>query len=146
MRKLTFEDSVVEADLSYWGRHKRGQILRDGYSPSSAIEHIASGVSTATPGHRLLVKDMPARAWRINARVMQLTGSQRLAVIGRYCLPVKDTGPMAGQQYTQHEIARAIGVSLRQYRTTLGAARRAYRAIVFAKTVDTASSPMHHTA
>lgn len=124
--KYTFEDSVVEADLKYWGFWKGIQCAADGYPPGQTIKELLSG-KTEKPGHRVLCKDMPARAWQINAVVMRMPTDLIAALIGRYCLPMKDNG----QPFESREIAETLGVPVRTFYFRLGLARRLYRRSLF---------------
>ncbi len=122
----TFESSVVESDLKYWGYWKGRQCAADGYSPENSIAQIMSGRSDR-PGHRVLCLDMKPRAWQINARVLRLPAVLVEALIARYCLPVK----LTGHPYQGHELADVLGVSHSVFRQRLADARRQYRAHVF---------------
>lgn len=123
---LRFEDSAVRQDLKYWGYHKGKQCAADGYPPGQTIKEMMAGDS-GRPGHRILVKDMPPRAWRINALVMRMPDYLIETLIGRYCLPCKDNGT----QYDSAEIAEFIGVTRRTYFRHLNRARALYKAMIF---------------
>lgn len=132
MRKYTFEDSAVAGDLRYWGWWKGIQCAADGYAPESTIKKLLSGRGTAGSRHRVLCKDMPARAWEINGRVMCLPGALRLALFARYCLPVKGNG----HPYNEHELATILNVSVRMYRALLVCAKARYKAMIFGQPLN----------
>lgn len=122
-RKYTFEDSAVIADLRFWGYYKGRQYAADGYSPESTLVALLSGVGHR-PQHRVLIPDMPHRAWEINGRIMAFHERLIEPLVGRYCLP-------RYSEADDGEIAEALGYSVRTFYRRLGEARRAYRRSVF---------------
>lgn len=128
--RQSFEDSVVYDDLRYWGYYKGRQCAADGYSPENTIAHILSGQSGIS-GHRVLVLDMTARAWQINARVFTQPTDQVAVLIARFCLPVKLDGSQAGQPYEAGEIAEVLKIDRRTYWERLRLARLDYRRSIF---------------
>lgn len=122
-----FEDSVVRADLSMWGYQKGKQCAADGYSPVNTLDQIMSGRSD-NPGHRVLVLDMPERAWAVNRIVMSLPRDYIQILIARYCLPVE---PTTGRPYDIAFLADLLGISVPLYRKRLYFAKAAYRIRVF---------------
>ena len=93
MSRRTFEDSVVNGDLSYWGFWKGLQYAAEGYSPENTLAQIFSG-RAENPGHRVLCLDMKPRAWQINGRIYRhLPMWQIAALTARFCLPARDSQP-----------------------------------------------------
>jgi len=122
-----FEDTVVRADLSMWGFFKGRQCAADGYSPVNTLDQLMSG-RTDNPGHRVLVLDMPERAWAVNRIVMSLPRDYISTLIARYCLPVE---PTTGRPYEPAFLSGLLGISLSLYRKRLYYAKAAYRIRVF---------------
>jgi hypothetical protein len=127
MGRRTFEDSVVNGDLSYWGFWKGLQYAAEGYSPTSTLAQILSGRSD-NPGHRVLCLDMKPRAWQINGRLYtHLPMNQIGALTARYCLPVRPDG----QPYRATELAEFLEVEPVAYLDCLARGRAAYKALIF---------------
>ena len=123
----TFEDSVVNADLSYWGFWKGLQYAAEGYSPMNTLAQIFSGRSD-NPGHRVLCLDMKPRAWAINGRIYNFLPMEEIeALTARYCLPVRPDG----HPYRATELAGFLGVTPEDYLMRLGNGRASYRALIF---------------
>jgi hypothetical protein len=122
-----FEDSAVQQDLKYWGYHKGKQLAADGYPAGQTIKELMAGDS-GRPGHKILVRDMPPRAWQINAMLMRLPDHLIEVLVGRYCLPCKPNG----NPYESDEIAEFIGVTRRTYFRHLNKARSLYKTMIFA--------------
>lgn len=127
MSRRTFEDSVVNGDLSYWGFWKGLQYAAEGYSPVNTLSQIMSGRSD-NPGHRVLCLDMKPRAWQINGRIYgRLPRWQIAALTARFCLPVRADG----QPYRATELAGFLEVDPQTYLDDLAQGRAAYKAIIF---------------
>lgn len=123
----SFEQSVVNADLSYWGFWKGLQYAADGYSPENTLAQIFSGRSD-NPGHRVLCLDMKPRAWAINGRLYRYLPMALIeALTARYCLPVKPDG----QPYRATELAEFLGIKPEDYINRLARGRALYRSLIF---------------
>lgn len=125
----TFEDSVVDSDLSYWGFWKGLQYAAEGYSPASTLAQIFSGRSDNF-GHRILCLDMKPRAWSINGRIYNYLPMEEIeALIARYCLPVRPDG----HPYRATELAGFLEITPEDYLHRLGNGRASYRALIFSE-------------
>jgi len=129
-RSYTFEDSAVIGDLKYWGFHKGKQCAADGYPPGKSVKEMLAGRGGQS-GHRVLVKDMPPRAWEINFRVMRLPSELVAVLIGRFCLPVRADG----LPFSEQEVSVALGLSVRTYYRRLQVAKARYKSIIFGSCV-----------
>lgn len=126
-RGYSFEQSVVNADLSYWGFWKGLQYAAEGYSPTSTLAQIFSGRSD-NPGHRILCLDMKPRAWEINGRIYRYLPMDEIeALTARYCLPVRSDG----QPYRATELAGFLRIDPEDYLQRLANGRASYRALIF---------------
>jgi hypothetical protein len=126
-RYHSFEQSVVNGDLSYWGFWKGLQYAADGYSPENTLAQIFSGRAD-NPGHRILCLDMKPRAWQINGRIyVHLPMAQIEAITARYCLPVRPDG----QPYRATELAGFLGIAPEDYLDRLARGRASYKAVIF---------------
>jgi hypothetical protein len=123
----SFEDSVVNADLSYWGFWKGLQYAAEGYSPANTLAQIFSGRSD-NPGHRILCLDMKPRAWQINGRIYRYLPMEEIeALTARYCLPVKPEG----HPYRATELAELLCIAPEDYLHRLAQGRASYRSLIF---------------
>lgn len=135
-RGYSFERSVVNADLSYWGFWKGLQYAAEGYSPTSTLAQIFSGRSDDR-GHRILCLDMKPRAWEINGRIYRyLPMAEIEALTARYCLPVRQDG----QPYRATELAGFLRVAPEDYLHRLAQGRASYRSIIFSDLAVTDSA------
>lgn len=125
--KRTAEDSAIESDLKYWGFHYGKICAADGYPPVAAVARLMEGLSDSFDS-KVLIPDMPPRAWRTHYEVMTLPGIYHGALIARYCLPPRDTD---GRLYTVKEICRALGCSASAYKMRLSRARQCMKAKIF---------------
>lgn len=120
---MSYEQSVATSELKRWGFWKGLQYAADGWPPSNTLAQIMSGRADR-PGHRILVLEMPAEVWRINAAVMKLPTDYVAVLVSRYCLPVQAE---TGEPYAVDFLASLLGISPGRYATRLDAARRAYQ-------------------
>ena len=125
--RLTYEQSVINSELKFWGYHKGKQYAADGWSPNNTLAQLLSGRSDRV-GHRILVLEMPPDAWRINAAVMRLPTDYIAALVSRYCLPVV---PETGRPYEPAFLAGLLGIDLGTYRDRLVRAKIAYGSLIF---------------
>lgn len=125
--RQSYEQSVVSSELKYWGFHKGKQFAADGWPPESTIAQLLSGRSDRA-GHKILVLEMPADAWQINATIMRLPTDYIAVLVSRYCLPVE---PTSGRLYEQAYLAGLLGIDLPTYRARLSLARDAYAGLIF---------------
>ncbi len=123
----------AEADLKFWGFHVGKQYAADGYPAENPILNLLCGHSDLNPLALMFgigVKDIPADAWRINARVMQLRGELRGVLVARYALPVDYE---TGQPIRAEVLAPALHMTVRTYFRRLGDARDKFARMVLAE-------------
>lgn len=133
--RKTFEQRAVESDLKRWGYWNGRLLAADGYPPEEVVSRLKAGYS-GRPGHRVLIPDMPADVWPINAVIAGLPDVLREVLIARYCLPPKHVYDRNGKLYTVtryeiEELAEVIGISTSEYRRRLTEAKRRYQRHVF---------------
>jgi hypothetical protein len=123
----------AEADLKYWGYSVGKQYAADGYPAENPILNLLCGHSDLNPLAPMFginVKDIPADAWRINARVMKLRGELRKVLVARYCVPVDYE---TGRPYTHDVLAEHLGMTARTYGRRLMEARDKFARLVLAE-------------
>jgi len=123
----------AEADLKYWGFHAGKQFAADGYPADNPILELLCGHSDLNPLAPMFginVKDMPAEAWRINARVLRLRWELRKVLIARYCVPVDYE---TGHPLTHAVLALKLGMTPRTYSRRLTEARDKFARFVLAE-------------
>jgi hypothetical protein len=116
----------ADYDLKYWGYNIGKQFAADGYPSDNPILALLSGhsdVNILAPNFGLNIRDVPARAWQINAIIMRFPRHLRDVLIARYCVPVERE---TGQPYAAEVLAAALGLHVRQYFRLLRTAREKY--------------------
>lgn len=116
----------AEADLKFWGYSVGKQYAADGFSAENTLANLLSGRSDLNPfgdGFGVNVRDMPADAWRINARVMRLRSELRCVLVARFCAPMHYE---TGQPFTREELATALGMTPWVYDRRLREAREKF--------------------
>ena len=132
--RKTFEQRAVESELKRWGYWCGKQLAANGYPPEEGVSRPKAGDSDH-PRHKILIPDMPADVWQINAVIAKMPGILREVLIARYCLPPKHEyreGKLYNvTRYETDEIAAILGISASLYRRRLTQAKRVYQRHVY---------------
>ena len=137
--RKTFEQRAVESELKRWGYWCGKQLAADDYPPEEVVSRLKAGYS-GHRGHKILIPDMPADVWRINAVIAKMPSILREVLIARYCLPPKHEyreGKLYNvTRYETDEIAAILGISASLYRRRLTQAKRVYQRHVYREQPD----------
>lgn len=109
-----------------WGDwHVKNTITEAGWSGVNLLHrictegHLASG---GIPGHAILCREMAPDVQKVQRGVLKLSKHLRKAVVMRYCAPLKN-----GREWTNREMADALGLNPDAFRTRVDRARREVR-------------------
>jgi len=99
----------------------------DGYPPEEVVSRLKSGFSGKF-GHKILIPDMPHRAWKIHYLVLELPFDEQDVLVAAYCMPPRYSD---GHMWTRGELAGFLGISEHQYRDRHSSAHKRLTARLF---------------